>query len=274
MVVEKEAIRELIHEMAEIPDENRPKLFKGRSIADFDAWVRRARRALADQFGVDAQFSTTHRNLEGSDLVLVGTNIEIELKTGQVTDANIGIGSMAWAIGDEDEAVLYDIMVESMHERRSMGYRGDYAGIRANQNRTMDRLHAYLDERLEVGQLAPPKLAHYSRAVARGITKASEIKPLLGTIESEWEVPWLLHAKWRAGWIARTNPFDPQEDILVEGVWRGHGGRSGIPRAQARVKGQSSGRTALFYPHYKNSFHGIAAKHWVQTACFHVWIDK
>ena len=270
----EEAIRELVHKMAEIPDENRPKLFKGRSVADLYAWVCRARTALADQFGVDAHFATTHRNLEGSDLVLVGTNIEIELKTGQVTDANIGIGSMAWAIGDEDEAVLYDIMVESMHARRSMGYQSDFAGIRASQNRTMDRLHDYLDERLEVGQPAPPKLAHYSRAVARGITKASDVKPLLGTIESEWAVPWLLHARWRAGWIARTNPFDPDEDILVDGVLRGHGGRSGVSRAQVRVKGQSSGRTALFYPHYKNSFHGIAAKHWVQTACFHVWIDK
>ena len=83
MVVEQEAILELVHEMAEIPGDNRPKLFKGRSVADLDACVRRARTVLADQFGVDAQFSTTHRNLEGSDLVLVGANIEIELKTGQ-----------------------------------------------------------------------------------------------------------------------------------------------------------------------------------------------
>ena len=102
MVVEEEAIRELVHEMAETPGENRPKLFKCRSVADLDAWVRRARTALADQFGVDARFATTHRNLEGSDLVLVGTDIEIELKTGQVTDANIGIKPMSWAFHDED----------------------------------------------------------------------------------------------------------------------------------------------------------------------------
>ena len=65
---------------------------------------------------------------------------------------------MAWTIGDN--TVLFVILVESMHERRSMGHQGDYTGIRANQNRTMDRLHYYLGERLEVGQPDPLKLAH------------------------------------------------------------------------------------------------------------------
>lgn len=274
MIADHGEIGQLVRDMEAIPRENRPALFKDRSFVDLEQWVRRARQALAHQFGADVRFATTSLNLEGSDLMVIGSDIEIELKTGQITDANIGIKPMAWALDDEDESCLYDIMSESMYERRAMGHQGDYGGIRASQKRTMDRLHAYLSERLEIGQPAPPRLAHYSRAVARGITKSVDIVPLLGKRESEWSVPRILQAKWRAGWVPRTNPFDPDEIIVVDSVSTGHGGRSGIARVQARVRGLSSRRTALFYPNYKNSFQGIAAGHWVRTPCFHVWIDK
>ncbi|MCY4620811.1 MAG: hypothetical protein OXD34_03085 [bacterium] len=280
MVVEDDEIDQLVRDMEAIRRENRPQLFKGRSFVYLDQWVGRARQALVSEFGADARFSTTNLNLKGSDLAVIGTDIEIELKTGQVTDANIGIEPMSWAFGDEDESVLSDIMSESMYERRAMAYRGDYSGIRASQERTMYRLYAYLHERLEEGQEAPPRLAHYARAVARGITKKKDIEPLFGRDERDWKVPWIFHADWRCGWIPRTNPFDLEEDIIVDRIWKGPVGRSSIPRAQARVRGRSSDRTAKFYPNYKNSFLAknspskVEAKHWVKTACFHVWIDK
>lgn len=280
MAVEDDQLIRLVRDMEATPGENRPKLFKRRSVADLDQWVRLARQALADHFGADAQFSTTQVNRKGSDLLVIGTDVEIELKTGQVTDANIGIKPMSWAFHDEDESCLYDIMSESMYERRAMAYRGDYSGIRASQQRTMDRLYAYLCERLEVGQEAPPRLAHYARAVARGVTKKKEIEALFGRDERDWKFPWILHADWRCGWIPRTNPFDLEEDIIVDRIWKGPVGRSRTPRAQARVRGQLSGRTAKFYPNYKNSFPAknslpkVEAKHWVKNACFHIWIDK
>lgn len=275
MVVEEEAIRDLVHQMAEIPGRNRPELFKPRSVADLEAWVCRARQALAERFGPNARFSTTDLNIEGADLQVIGDDREIELKTGKVTNANIGIGPMAWALGDDTECELHDIMVMSIYERRELADQRDWNGVRASQSRVMERLFAYFCERLQTDKDAPPRLAHYSRAIARGITKKRDIVCLFGRAEDEWQVPHILHARWQQGWVPRANPFLPDERIVVESVRNdGHGGKAGVPRAWVRVKGLSSGRTADFYPNYKNSFRGIAAKHWVQTACFHVWIDK
>lgn len=275
MVVEDEEVGHLIHKMEAIPRVNRPALFKDRSCVDMDQWVRRARQALASQFGTDAQFATTDVNREGSDLMVIGTDIEIELKTGKVTDANIGIGPMSWAFDDSPKGDLYNIMVISMRKRQDLARQNDWAGVRASQEGVMKCLFDYFCERLETDKDAPPRLAHYARAIACGITKEKDIVPLYGKIETEWKVPDILHAHWEHGWVPRANPFLPSEKIIVESVRNdGHGGKAGIPRAWVRLKGLSSERTADFYPHYKNRFHEIPAQFWVQTACFHVWIDK
>lgn len=144
----------------------------------------------------------------------------------------------------------------------------------------MERLYDYFRERLTIDDPAPNRVAHYARAVAHGITQKSAAAPLPGRPESEWPVPTVLHADWRKGWVRVTNPFEADEDIVVECIFRKAGANRGsrIPRAQARVRGVSSNRTALIYPNYKNSYQGkegrVAAKHWVATACFHLWIDR
>lgn len=270
----------LVPRLAGLPDQRRPRLFKGKTPAEIDLWIRRARQALAEMFGVDANFRTGDLNIKGSDLAVVGSDDEIELKTGKVTDANLGISTVAWMMGDQDEAELHSIMAAPMQERRRMALAGDFEGVRASQERTMERLYDYFQERLTVDNPAPDRVAHYARAVAHGKTQKSEVAPLLGQPESKWPVPTVLHADWRKGWVKATNPFEAGEVIVVDDIYRKASSnyRSPVSRAQARLRGVSSNRTALIYPNYKNSSQGkegrVEAKHWVATACFHMWIDK
>lgn len=270
----------LVPRLAYLPDQRRPRLFKGKTQTELEQWIRRARQALADMFGADADFRTSDLNIKGSDLAIVGDGESIELKTGKVTDANLGVSTVAWMMGDEDEKELSRIMSAPMSERRRMALSGDFAGVRASQELTMERLHDYFRERLTVGEPAPDHAAHYARAVAHGITQKDEVVPLWGRPESEWPVRTVLHADWRKGWIKVTNPFQLGETIIVDRISRqeSKGYRASVARAQAILRGARSDRTARIYPNYKNSYKGkdgsVKAEHWVATACFHMWIDR
>lgn len=265
--------------LAAVPRQNRPRLFKGKTQPELEMWVRRARQKLTEMFGADSNFRTSDLNIKGSDLTVIDADKEIELKTGQVTDANIGLSAVAWMMGDEDEAELRSIMSDPMEDRRQLALSGDLEGVRASQEKTMERLYGYFRERLSEGEPAPDLVAHYARAVAHGLTKKKEVSPLLGQPESEWPVRTVLHADWREGWVQVRQPFEEDETIIVDRIFRGAKTRSATARAQARLRGISSDRTALIYPNYKNSYKNkdgkkVEAKHWVQTACFHVWIDR
>lgn len=282
MVSSASGIADFAIQLSGIKDSNRPKIFKNRSLHELERWLRAAHEKLRSIFGEEVEFSTTDVNVRGADLYIEDTDQWIELKTGSVTDANAGISTIAWAMGDDDASELSQIMRHSMIERRVIAEAGDLNGVRSSQDNTMDKLEIYFRERLKENESAPPFLCHYSRCVARCVTKRDESESLLNTPEAEWKAPRVFHANWQEGWNEVSRPFDVDEDIVVAEIIRksqSSGQRSPrVPRAQFRVKGVSSNRTALYYPHYKNSYKTsdgkrIEAKHWVQTACFHVWID-
>ena len=279
MTVAEESITELVNELAAVPRVNCPQLFKDRSRQEMEGWVIKARQVMADRYGENTHFITSSLNREGSDLTVVNTGEEIELKTGKVTDANIGIEAMAWAMGDKDKSELYEIMSKSMTERRSMALAGDYERVRSSQEQTMCRLYEYFNQRLTVGNPAPPQLRLYAVAVARGFTTQNEVKALLGHPESGWGSRTIFHAHWSKGWVQKANLFHSEEQILVDRVLLNEPIRSNkIGRPQVRLKGSTSKRTALFYPTYKNSYQikgeRIPAKYWVKNPCFHIWIDR
>ncbi len=175
----------LIPRLAAVPSQYRPQLFKGKTQPELEMWVRRARQKLAEMFGADSNFRTSDLNIKGADLTVIGTGKEIELKTGKVTDANIGLSAVAWMMGDEDITELRSIMSDPMEDRRQLALSGDLEGVRASQEKTMERLYGYFRERLSEGEPAPDPVAHYARAVAHGLTKEDEVSPLLGQPESE-----------------------------------------------------------------------------------------
>lgn len=269
--------------LSDIEDSNRPRIFKNKSPQELERWVKVAHEKLRRIFGKEVEFSTTNVNIRGADLYIEDKNQWIELKTGSVTDANPGISTISWAMGDDDDSELSQIMSHSMIERRMMAEAGDLNGVRSSQDNTMDKLENYFRERLTENELAPPFLCHYSRCVARCVTKKDESISFLNTPEAEWATPRVFYANWKDGWNEISRPFDIDEDIIVTEIVRkiSHSGQRSlkVPRAQFRVKGVSSNRTALYYPNYKNSYKTldgkrIEAKHWVRTACFHVWIDR
>ena len=232
-------------------------------------------------FPPGASFTTDDANIAGRDLCEIRSGHHIELKTGAVTDANIGLKTMAWALGDAGTG-LRSIMAESMGERRGLVLNGLQTAVTSSQKRTMTRLLDYYRSRgLHAGGGAPPRLAHAARCVAVGITTQQGMAPLFDVPVRDWQVPMILHASWDAGWRRVHRPFDAGS-FFVQNLGfpeTALSPRGGVARVHLRLRHRQSGRTALFYPNYKNSFLAqdntkIPASNWVKTPCFHVWIDK
>jgi hypothetical protein len=119
--------------------------------------------------------------------------------------------------------------------------------------------------------LAQPKLTHYFKSMAVGITKLDEIKQSYAA-SGATAAPLLLKADWRLGLVLYEKAFLPNETIQVTKIERTR------DRAQLTAKGSVTGRTAVLYPNFKNSWttpdgRKFSADNWVATACFHVWID-
>ena len=200
MVSSASGIADFAIQLSDIEDSNRPRIFKNKSLYELERWLRAAHEKLRSTFGEEVEFSTTDVNLRGADLYIEDADQWIELKTGSVTDANAGISTIAWAIGDDDDSELSQIMRHSMVERRAMAEAGDLNGIRSSQDNTMDKLEIYFRERLTENELAPTFLCHYSRCVARCVTKKEESMSLMNITEAEWKTPRVFHANWKDGW--------------------------------------------------------------------------
>jgi hypothetical protein len=106
--------------------------------------------------------------------------------------------------------------------------------------------------------------------MALGVTKLPEIKKSFDSTGTT-KTPLMLMADWNSGLKLYEKAFLPTETIEVIKIER-------TDRAQLVARGTTTGRTALLYPNFKNSWTApngkkFDAKNWVATACFHVWID-
>ena len=283
MVASEDEIRLSLADFGGIAPANRPRLFKRMSGCDFSDWLLCAHRFLRATYGEGAEFSTTDQNATGADLLVRESGVQIELKTGAVTDANLGVGTIAWAMGDKaGNKKLRDIMDgPEMMRRREFASEGKLGEIQTSQEFTMRALEVYFRSRLAQGSEAPAILTHLVRCVARCITKQKDMRALLGKDESGWNAPDILHAHRETGWEKVTHPFQANEHIVVSSIFRpSHSLESEtIGRAQVILEGQASKQKALIYPNYKNSHKNtdgtkINASHWVATPCFHVWIRQ
>lgn len=262
-----------------IPSANRPRQFKQISESEFTAWLIRSRNCLRAMYGSEVTFSTSDLNLAGADLQVIESGVQIELKTGVVTDANLGVGTIAWAMGDSDRNELNDIMDgPELLKRRELAQNGRSADVKASQEATMIALEAYFINRLSQCEDAPAKLAHLARCVARGITTQKDMQKLMHENEADWNAPDILHVNWANGWQKVEHLFSIGESIVVESIFRGSQDdeRDTVGRAQVILEGSVSKQQAKIYPNYKNSYgkgnSRIEARNWVRTPCFHVWI--
>lgn len=277
MVSQKDELGKFKSQFAAINSENRPQNFKNMSDSQFLNWLDFAHQYLRNRYGNNVNFVTSDENKFGSDIEIPATDIQIELKTGAVTDANLGVGTIAWAMGDEKSNELKEIVNgKEMTKRRQLYVAGKFDDIKESQERAMSDLLAYFRSRVTEKADAPHKLEHLSKCVARGITTLSEFKKLLNIKESDWNSPVILHTSLERGWDIVSRVFQTDENLFIDRIFRSDQSQA-IPRAQVQIKGEKSNITAKIYPNYKNSHPGngirIPAKHWVKTPCFHVWID-
>lgn len=288
MTASPEDLPDIHQEISQIPEVNRPKFYKGLQANELAEWIDTAREYLKSLGYPYNILRSNNNNQRGMDLLAITTNQQIELKTGQVTDANLGLGTLMWAFDDGEERIK-DILHASMKERIRLANANNFSRIRQNQTETMVALGEFFKSQLMEGRDAPHKLSILVRCVARGITRLEAMKKLTNIPEEKWNSPIMLHADRTFSWKKVNRPFQLFEAITVSQIRAptkpaitsySLSGRERISRAYVVLKGCESGRTAQIYPNYKNSYQSsksglrIEAKYWVKTPCFHIWIDK
>ena len=259
-------------EIFNLSESQKVLLVKNRSSSEIEGFLKRCRLKLQSFFEPQAIFSSSDNNSEGKDLLEVKSGTQIELKSGSAkTDANNGLGLISWTLSDSSNN-LKSIMSESMKIRRNLYFQGDLNSIEKSKENTMNEIHTYFSTRLVKEKPAPPRLDHFVRCISIGLTKEKEIKESFKG--SKMKPPLLLESVWEKGLEVYSKSFLPSEAILVKKI------EKNLERTQVVLEGEKSKTTARIYPNYKNSWHSgdgrirIEAKYWVQTACFHVWIDE
>lgn len=275
LVREREA-DDVAAEMSAIYRADRPTFARDKSQSELAGWLSRACMSLDGFFSGPETFTTSDDNSYGKDLYAVRSDRHIELKSPDgKTDANVGIKSVAWALADESQR-LTTIMNEGMKERRAiwMSVADETARdseIHDSKVQQMRKLMDYFGESLIVGEVVGPRLGHYARCVAVGLTKLREIQATFAT--SIRDLPLLLVADWELGLRQYEQSFLIDEAIRVASLE----GNPESARVSLKLVGNDSGRSCLIYPNHKNSFHSngvtIPASTWVKSACFHIWID-
>ena len=266
-------IPEAARAIARLPESNKVEVVKHQPVEAMEKFLWRAHNALRDHFPGSTKFEYSTNNQEGKDLLEVNSGQPVELKSGSaMTDANLGLTIVAWSL-DGDLHALKVIMSGSMKTRRSMALDRNVedGAIERNKSATMDRLFEYFQELLVVGEPPPDRLEHLARCVSVGITTGREIQACFGD-GTGVVLPLQLRADWEKGLVVYEKAFLPRERLVVERLER-----TG-ERVQVILRGVTSGRTATLYPNYKNSWKApdgvkVPASNWVQTPCFHVWID-
>jgi len=254
-----------------LPDENKIAAVKNRSVEELVAFLGRALSQLLTHFPPGARFTSSDNNRSGKDLLEVKSNTQIELKSGEaMTDCNSGLKLVSWALSD-DNGEISKVLKGGLDERRQLLLTGAPAPtIEASKSATMDRLSAIMNQLLSVGP-SPPRLSHYLRCIAIGITTADQIKALF-LATSSLKQPLMLQIDWAIGLKEYEKSFAPGEGIDVVRIER-------TPdRVIVEAVGAKSGRKATLYPNYKNSWKApdgrrFEASNWVKAPCFQVWVD-
>lgn len=256
----------------ELPEINKVQVVKSKSLSELEQFLVRAESSLRSFFPEPTSFTSNDNNKDGKDLFERHTRTQIELKSGAaMTDANSGLSIVSWALEDS-ELKIESIMKGGMTKRRNLILAGANSDqINASKHQTMDELAVFLSGKVNIGP-APERLSHYFKSVAVGLTKSIEIQKAFKSIGPS-KTPLLLEANWSEGLTLYEKAFLPDESIFVTKIERTK------DRAQLIATGEITGRTAKLYPNYKNSWklpngQRIPASNWVESACFHVWIDK
>lgn len=257
-------------EIYALPSAQKVRLVKGKSKSDIALFLDRCKRALRAWFPANGEFHSSSNNMMGNDIYESVTGTHVEIKSGtSMTDANCGLQIIAWAL-DDSGGFIRKNMTEGMRERRRIfAEGGSCEEVERSKSAQMDSLSNFLAQQMRAG--VGMKLSHFLKCVSRGITKGETIKRSFSGSAS-FDFPLQLMCDWEDGLVAYDKAFAADETLSVVETART------AERCHIIVAGERSNMRAIIYPHYKNSFalgagEKIPANHWVQTACFHVWIN-
>lgn len=259
-----------------LPARQKMAIIKGKSQPELVSFLKRVDASLRKFFKGRNRpvFVSSDNNRSGKDLKEVGSGRDIELKSGTLmTDANCGIEIIAWAI-ECDRSKLSKIMTGGCIERRtgliSKGW-GD-AEVYRSQLKTMRSLSKLMSESVKTKRIVRPKLEHFCRCVASGITNGDQIRNSY-LRRKQFRAPLKLKLDWDLG----ATRFD--KSFLSGEVFRCLESGANASRAQVLIEGKKSKRKLKIYPNFKNSYlvpgtkRRLAASNWVANPCFQVWVE-
>jgi hypothetical protein len=256
-------------QISALPESNKVAVVKSRTPSELKGFLERSRTSLLSFFPGNPTFTSNDDNQDGKDLFEMSSKTHVELKSGAaMTDANAGLGSISWAIGDT-QGKLSAIMSNAVKERRLLVQQNSLSTqIEASKKKEMDSLLDLFNSLLKLGP-APATLDHFVRCVSIGLTKGPEIQSAFNSTRSV-SAPLLLQADWQRGLKLYSKPFQDDETIEIIKIER-------TTRAQVILMGSKSGREATLYPHHRNSWTSprgkkYGADNWVSTGSFQVWI--
>ena len=266
----------LIVELKNMPDSEKPLLFKNKDAAFVSNTISNLRNTVGQICGTPAiNLATSNNNQLGNDLEELNTSNSFEVKLGGMTDANLGIGIIEWSL-DLKNGEVRNIM-NTMLARRQMFLAGSpQQAILANKTQSKIAMETLFKSILTVGAKAPDKLAHTAKAISIGITKQQDIQNSYTVSNRKKNKVHLLVLQQDGSFAISDKAFYSNEDLLVTKLGVGTQGGG----AQIHLKGSISGQTIEFRQHFKNSYtdknagQKIPAEFWVETPCFNVWIGK
>jgi hypothetical protein len=254
-----------------LPEVEKVNVVKARSEAEVKEFLNRAKSKLIAFFPHKPKFSSSDNNRLGKDLLEENSNISVELKSGSaMTDANVGLKSVEWAIGDAN-GDLSKLVSNSVKERQLLlSNNSPLSEIEASKDKEMDDVYELFCVLLDIGP-APDRLSHFVRCISLGLTKGLEIQSTFNSVELQ-NTPLMLQADWEEGLQEYEKTFEDNEVIEIINIERTE------KRVQIVLRGVSSGRIARIYPHHRNSWkdpkgkkHG--ATNWATTGSCQIWIS-
>lgn len=259
-----------------LPARQKIAIIKGKSQPETSMFLKRVDISLKKQFkGIKRpKFVSSDNNRSGKDLKEVWSKRDIEIKSGKfMTDANCGIRIVAWAI-ECDYRTLAKIMQGGCKERQIGIISKGWGVVEVNRSKlkSMRLLNKLFLKSVKPGRAVRPKLEHFCRCVASGITNGDEITNSF-TSQKRLRKPLKLILDWDKGVVQFDKSFLANDSICcIEND-------ETASRIKLVIEGTKSKRKLKIYPNYKNAYvdskskQKLKAANWVANPCFQVWIE-
>jgi hypothetical protein len=264
------------HALESIEDARRPRIFVGKNI-DF---IRKTQDNLLEHISEligyqKPRLTTNDNNRFESDLREMVADVEIEIKLGAMTDANLGLSAIEWAL-DLDEGELKEVLIENGGLPRRQIYqsaiwegRDPWPLIKEHKSNMFNACVEIFKKGIGNSGWASERLAHLCYAISRGITEVGAIKESMGKLDGV-PVRHLFQLKPSGAFVASSKVIPLNDPVRVVSV--GMGTRGG----GAQIHLGTSERSIKILAHYKNSFTSqgikIPARAGVSTPCANIWI--